>query len=112
VFADVSSSDEAKLRWVVAGVIVFQSAVGGYWVLNALAGAIRMVRGLRDLGEPVMVEGEVVKVHGGRVAVDDGRSDETIAWFPPAGAPGLSRGDRVRVTRSPSLHYVTRVEVL
>jgi hypothetical protein len=112
VFADVSSSDEAKLRWVVAGVIVFQSAVGGYWVLNALAGAIRMVRGLRDLGEPVMVEGEVVKVHGGRVAVDDGRSDETIAWFPPADAPGLSRGDRVRVTRSPSLHYVTRVEVL
>jgi hypothetical protein len=111
IFADVDSSDEAKLRWVVAGVILFQAVLGAYWIVNALAGAIRLVRGLADLGQPVTQEGEVVKVHAGRVAIDDG-DEETTAWLIPPGSPSVSRGQRIRVTRTPHLHHVTRIEPL
>lgn len=109
---DLGSGDDAKLRWIVIGVVIFQTVLGAYWAINGLAGAIRFVRGVADLGRSVVVEGEVVKVHAGRVAVDDGLDDETTAWFRPVDCPPLSRGQRVRVTRTPNLHYVTQVEVL
>jgi hypothetical protein len=106
------AGNERSLWLFVAGAIVVQSGLGIYWAVNALAGAIRFLRGVGDLGRRVVVEGEVVKVHANRVAVDDGRSDETVAWYRPPGCPALERGQRVRVTRSPHLHHVTRVEVL
>ena len=109
---DLSSSDQSRLRWVIVGVVAFQSVLGAFLAVRGMAGGIRMVRGLADLGRPEVVEGEVVKIHQGRVAIDDGRDDETVAWFQPAGCPPLSRGDRVRVTRTPNLFHVTKVEVL
>jgi hypothetical protein len=51
-------------------------------------------------------------MHNGRVAIDDGADDEATAWFRPRDCPPLSRGTRVRVTRTPNLHYVTKVEVV
>jgi hypothetical protein len=109
---DIPAGQERTLWLFVAGAIVVQSGLGIYWAINALAGAIRFVRGAADLGRRIVVEGEVIKIHGNRVAVDDGRDDETAAWFRPPGCPALSRGQRVRVTRSPWLHHVTSVEVL
>jgi hypothetical protein len=111
VFEDVSSSDEAKLRWVVGGAVLFMVLLALFWGSYGLAGAFRLFRGLGDLGKPVVQEGEVVKVHASRVAIDDG-DEETTAWFIPPGSPSLSRGQRIRVTRTPHLHHVQRIEVL
>jgi hypothetical protein len=110
--ADFNSTDEQRLWFFVAGILLAQVGVGIYWAIMGIAGAIRFLKGLGDLGRVVVVEGEVVKVHNNRVAVDDGKSDETTAWFRPPDCPSLSRGDRVRVTRTPYLHYVRRVELL
>jgi hypothetical protein len=50
-----------------------------------------------------------VKVHVGRAAIDDGKQE--LAAF-AAGAISASRGDIVRITMTPHLHYVKQVEVL
>jgi hypothetical protein len=108
----LDSEDQANLRWVILGVVGFQTILGGWWALQGLAGGIRFVRGAMDLGRTEVVEGEVVKLHMNRVAIDNGRDDEVDAWFRPPGGPSLNRGTRVRVTRSPRLHHVTKVELI
>ncbi|MCA9831320.1 MAG: DUF2207 domain-containing protein [Dehalococcoidia bacterium] len=110
--SDLASGDFAKLKLIVFGVVAFQTALGGWWALLALAGAIRGLRGISDLGRPVVLEGEVVKVHGGRIAVDDGRHDSVTAFFLVPGAGSASRGDHVRVVHTANLWRVRSIEQL
>ena len=101
-----------NLRFLVIPAIGIPAAWGVYAAAKATAGLIRLVRGGADLGRSVTVEGEVVKVHAGRVAIDSLNDDEVVAWTPPPGAPGIGRGMRIRIERSPRLYFVTKVEVL
>jgi hypothetical protein len=105
------AQDRALLGFVALFLGVF-SIAGLYLVARFFGGVIRVWRGVGDLGKAKAVEGDVVKLHAGRVAIDDGKQRETVAWRPPTGAPGVSRGDRVRVTITPHLHHVSRMEVL
>ena len=98
--------------YIVLGFAAVAIVVGAYLVVRFLAGLIRLVRGARDFGKHVTVEGPIVKVHQGRIAVDDGHADEVVAWFPPVGAPRLARGMKVRATMTPHLHHVTSATVL
>lgn len=98
--------------YLLLGLTLFVAIAGTYLVVRFLAGVIRLVRGVRDIGQSVTVEGPVVKVYQGRYAVDDGKSDELVAWFKPADSPALERGMTVRATMSPHLHHVTQVSVL
>ena len=87
------------------------SAVGALLLSQLTRGLVRLVRGGLDLGRTTTLEGSVVKVHGGRFAVDNGQAGETDALIPAlAQLPPL--GAKVRVTLSPHLKYVSRVEVL
>lgn len=96
----------------ILGAFGVMTLLGLYWAILAVSAAIRFIRGALDLGKEKVVEGEVVQLHLGRVAVDEGREDEITAWTPPPGAPGIQRGMRVRARVSPRLHHVTKVEVL
>ena len=109
---DEASGTPENYRYVVFGVLGTMSLLGAYWALMAFTATIRFVRGALDLGKTKVVEGEVVQTHLGRVAVDEGREDEVVAWTPPAAAPGLRRGMVVRAVMSPRLHHVRSVEVL
>ncbi len=81
-------------------------------LVRFLDGAIKLVLGLLDLGRWRQVEGFVVKIHGGRVAVFDGTSNVVKGLIPPATAPHLDRLMRVRVTLSPHLEFVRSIDVL
>ena len=96
----------------VAGAIGFMTLLGIYWAVLAFSAATRFIRGALDLGKTKVVQGEVVQLHLGRVAIDDGREDEVVAWTPPPGAATLQRGMQVRAVMSPRLHHVRSVEVL
>ena len=98
--------------YIVLGFAAVAIVVGAYLVVRFLAGVIRLIRGARDLGKHVTVEGPIVKIHQGRYAVDDGHADEVVAWFPPVGGPNLARGMKVRATMSPHLHHVSSITVL
>lgn len=100
------------VRVFIAIMAATVAVIGVVCALHFLGGVIRLWRGAADLGRPSVLEGEVVKLYNGRVAVDDGTLEEATAWTPPLGAPGLRRGARVRVTHTPRLWYVSRVEVL
>lgn len=101
----------------INGLIALIVAIIGGWSIFLLvrltAGLIRLWRALSDLGKPpVVVEGQVVKLHMGRVAVDNGKVEETKGWTPPPGTPALTRGMKVRYARTPYLWHVTKVEIL
>lgn len=110
--ANIESGQEAALRLIVAGVLVIQTALGAWWSLQALAGAVRFLKGVSDLGKPVVLEGEVVKVWGGRLAVDNGHGDEVTAFTVPPGVGSAARGDRVRVVHTANLWRVRSIERL
>ena len=74
-------------------------------------GAVRTWRGAIDLHRMTTVEGAVAKTFDGRFVVDDGDHDEVIAFRMPVATPVVV-GERVRVTFTPRLHHVDRVEVL
>ena len=107
---DAERDGPSPLRWFLVFGAAILLVAGLVWGSKALDAVVKLVRGFLDVGRTRVLEGEVVKISGGRVAVDDGIAPEAIAWFPPAGGPGLSRGDRVRVHHSPHLWYVTKVE--
>ena len=82
-------------------------------LVQLINGIIRVFLGGSDLlRRPQTTEGAVVKVHEGKVALDDGHSDDVRAWIPPPGAPHLSVGSQVRATMSPHLAHVISVEIL
>jgi hypothetical protein len=84
-----------------------------YPLTQFINGLIRMFLGASDMvSKPLVVEGAVVKMYAGRVAVDDGYAEVARAWTPPAGSPPFSVGSRIRATMSPALGHVKLVEVL
>ncbi|MBI2766675.1 MAG: DUF2207 domain-containing protein [Chloroflexi bacterium] len=86
--------------------------MGLYIGIRLLAGLIRLVRGALDVNRSVALEGNVVKTWDGRVAVDDGKVTETVALRFPKGMPATSRGDHVKVMRSPHLWHVRSFQVV
>jgi hypothetical protein len=98
--------------YLILGIAAFVIIAGGYLLVRFLASFIRLIRGAADLGKHMTVEGPIIKLHERRVAVDDGTSDEAVAWYPPPNAPRLERGMDIRAVMSPRLHHVTSVTVL
>ncbi len=74
-------------------------------------GAVRTWRGAMDLHRMTTVEGSVAKTFDGRFVVDNGDDDDVIAFRVPA-STHVVVGERVRVTYTPRLHHVDRVDVL
>jgi hypothetical protein len=113
--ADTGLSRRNQQDWgmaIVGGFIALFSIVGTYLAVRFLAGVIRLWRGAADLGKAVTVEGEVVKVYQGCVALDDGRAEELAALVPGVRTQSLARGMKARITMTPRLHYVKAVEIL
>ncbi len=100
-------------RWlgaVVAGVILFATVFGAVLVLRLVDGVFKLFRGLADLAATETVEGVVVNMHQGRIALDTGEGEETNAYA--AGACPVPLGARVRLVRTPRLWYVKSFERL
>jgi hypothetical protein len=114
IIKDVLTAEQrtSNQLYIVLGLGVFVIVAGAYLFIRFLAGVIRLVRGARDFGSTVTVEGPIVKAHQGRFAADDGKASEVDAWWPPAGTAQLARGMKVRVTMTPHLHHVTNITVL
>ena len=110
--ADGYLSERAALTLslVVGGVVT----IGGIFLtLRFLGGVIRVWRALGDLlGKGVVTEGEVIKVLYGRVAVFDGKHEETVAWKPSVVGQQFQRSMLLRVETTPHLHWVKHVEML
>lgn len=109
---DFGTKNDTVLMVIVLGVVAFMTGLGGWWSLMALAGAIRMLKGVADLGRPIVLEGEVVKLHAGRMAVDNGQDDEVTAFLIPPGVGSAGRGSRVRVVHTANLWRVRSIERL
>lgn len=93
-------------------IVLILSGIGIYLTARFLGGAIRVWRAIADLRHEDSVEGEVVKVHGGRVAVFDGKDEDIVAWLPPTPGQQFARGMRVRMRITPHLHWVNHIETL
>ncbi|MEO9254122.1 MAG: hypothetical protein ABI305_01160, partial [Tepidiformaceae bacterium] len=98
--------------YIVLGIAAFVIVAGGYLLVRFSLSFIRLIRGGSDLGKHMTIEGPVIKLHERRVALDDGTSDEAVAWYPPVNAPRLDRGMDIRAVMSPHLHHVTSVTLL
>lgn len=103
---------DQKITYFVVGFVVAFAVAGLILLVRLLIGLAWLVRGLLDLGRAETLEGEIVKMHEGRVAIDDGGREEVVAWVPPTTAPPLKRGMMVRITKTKHLHYVSSVQVL
>lgn len=106
-----TDTHSSEITLLVAFMGAMLTAVGLYLSARTFGGLVRLVRGARDLGKTETVEGEVVKVHSGRFAVDDGKSASVAALIVPP-LQGVGRGQRVRVTVSPHLRHVSNLTVL
>jgi hypothetical protein len=112
-FIDDSALSESNAElWLALGIGAVVVGFGGFILYRLTDGVARLVLGLMDVGKSVTLTGEVANVYQGRVALADGMEDEVRAWWPPAGAPALRRGQIARVTMSPRLCFVTNVEVV
>jgi hypothetical protein len=109
--SDGTITDRTQLE-IGGAIIVVLSATGIYLTARFLGGAIRVWRAIGDLRHENTVEGEVVKVHLGRVAVFDGKDEDVVAWLPPKPGQHFSRGMKVRMRITPHLHWVNHVEAL
>ncbi|MCZ2111996.1 MAG: DUF2207 domain-containing protein [Dehalococcoidia bacterium] len=107
--AAINSSEMTALMVTIATMIAI---LGLYLSARTFGGVVRLARGALDLGKTRTLEGEVVKVHMGRFAVDDGNAMSIPALYPLPLGPAVSRGDRVRAIISPHLHHLSRLEVL
>jgi hypothetical protein len=105
ILRDAGETDGRILALVGIFTGVF-GLMGLYVGIRLLAGLIRLTRGARDVRRSVSLEGNVVKIWDGRVAIDDGKVTETVAMRFPKGMPATTRGDHVKVLRSPHLWYV------
>jgi Predicted membrane protein (DUF2207) len=104
------TTDTFAIEAAFVGVFV---AMALFPLAQLINGIIRVFLGGSDLlRRPQTIEGMVIKIHEGKVAVDDGHSDEVRAWIPPPGATQLSIGSHIRATMSPRLAHVTSVDVL
>lgn len=103
---------EGGLQILVAVIGAVLVVAGIYLSARTFGGVIRLVRGALDLGKTTTIEGEVVKVHAGRFAIDDGRRNVTVALIRPPLGPVPTRGQRVRAVVSPHLHHLSSLTVL
>jgi Predicted membrane protein (DUF2207) len=96
----------------VALLFVAVPTIGAVYVgAHIVDGAVRTWRGVIDVRRVETVEGPVIKTFGGRFIVDDGSTDDVVAFAAPASPPVLV-GEHVRVTFTPTLHHVTAIEVV
>jgi Predicted membrane protein (DUF2207) len=114
---DEQSTLRADYPWglqvFMLGLLVVIAIFGAVIASQFIRGFVRLYRGGFDLvSKPAVVEGDVVKVYNGRFAVDNGRDLETVAYLPNPKVTFPGRGSKVRVTASPKLRYLTKVEVL
>jgi hypothetical protein len=107
-----TATDTRGLQLLMAVLGSFAVVAGFYLSARTFAGVVRLVRGALDLGKTKTIEGEVVKVHNGRFAIDDGHNGSAVALIMPALGPTVVRGDRVRAVVSPHLHYLSSLTVL
>ena len=113
VSAILDQPDQQRaLAAFVAGVALVVAFAGLYLGIRTFAGLVRLYRGFADFGQPQVIEGEVVKNHYGRVAIDDRKHDEVSAFAATGLTTSLHRGAKARVTYTKHLHYVKQVEVL
>jgi len=107
--ATINSAGINALMITVAGMLAILAL---YLSARTFGGLVRLVRGGLDLGKTRTLEGEVVKVHMGRFAIDDGKTMSVPALFAIPLGPSVNRGDRVRATISPHLHHLSKLDVL
>ena len=106
----------AAIGFVALFVVIF-GVIGIYLLAQLIDGLIRVGRGALDLGRSREIRGAIIRIgqdapYLGFVAIDDGHSAETKAFFPPANIPALHRGDEIAVTLTPHLRHATRLQVL
>lgn len=106
---DLGDRAELILGLSIGGAVVL---IGGQVVYRLIDGLGKLLLGAMDLGRTVTVTGEVANIHEGRVALADGIAERTRAWMPTATGPQVRRGQIVRVTMSPRLCHVTKIESL
>lgn len=109
---DGDLADSNAQLGLAVGIAAVVAGLGAYVLYRLIDGVARLLLGLFDVGKSVTVTGEVANIYQGRVALADGVADEVRAWWPSTGSPPLRRGQVARVTMSPRLCYVTKVEVL
>jgi hypothetical protein len=88
--------------------VAVPTGMGVYVAIRLVDGLARTWRGGYDLGHTATVEGRVVKVHGGCIAIDDGHASDVVA-LPVGARPPPHLDDRVRVTFTPKLHHVQTI---
>lgn len=108
-FLDKRPPDDQR---TVALVVTAVAAV----VLSVLAvvvvrSAVMFLMGVSDLFAKRTVEGQVLRLRNGYLAVDDGSAPKVRAWrVEPARLGPAARGAVVRATVTPRLGYVSKVE--
>lgn len=110
--ADGDFGENRNVQLFAAGIFVLIAGMGVYFAVNFIRGVARLVLVLADSGRTKVLEGPVVNVYQGRFAIDDGQSDEVPALFPGAATTVPARGQLVRATVTPRLHYVRALQVV
>lgn len=105
-----ASTREANIIFIGLG--AFLAVIAIVLCAQTLAGLVRLVRGALDLGRTTTVEGPVVKVHGGRFAIDDGVQSSLVALIARPDGPDVTWGQHVRAVVSPHLRHVSSLTVL
>ena len=96
----------------IALVFIAVPTIGAVYVgARIVDGAVRTWRGLIDLHRVETLEGPVVKTFDGHIVVDDGTTDDVVA-FRTRVSPPIVVGEHVRITFTPMLHHVDRVDVV
>jgi hypothetical protein len=96
----------------IALVFIAVPTIGAVYVgARIVDGAVRTWRGLIDLHRVETLEGPVVKTYDGHIVVDDGTTDDVVA-FRTTVSPPIVVGEHVRITFAPMLHHVDRVDVV
>jgi hypothetical protein len=116
------ANDKGNERWAFAGLLAVLAAPLAFVGVQLVRRTIVLVRALSDLGHSESFEGYVVRVPWhyvsdgdggswtprGYTAVDDGSSDEirALRYY----SPDVREGQTVRVTLTPRLRHVVRIE--
>jgi hypothetical protein len=110
--ADVGSIGDGWEPWFVIPLVIFSIMLLAL-VTVLLRSAAMLVLGLSDLTARVEVEGLVIRLRNGYVAVDDGVSQTVRAWrVEPLKLGGVARGSLVGATVSPRLGYVHDIRTI
>lgn len=104
-FFDTARENDWREALTIAPIVL--GVVAGVLTMALLRAAVMLVLAVVDLFARTTVEGLVVRLRDGYVAVDDGRRAEVRAWkVEPAKWTGATRGTVVEATVSRYLGYV------